>query len=165
MAPLGGNLFCLKNEGSGDYLTLFGPLGQTSKLTLSDNQAWELLQVLVDDIERLAATQHTATLDDEQQHIIALHQVYKALEYSDQTVEDLAWTGDHEATRAIVSQGSAAAEKVRREVESWQEPILNLIIAIDDAALLLADASEAEEKTNQGATLWDEGDNQNIPAS
>jgi len=31
--------------------------------------------------------------------------------------------------------------------------------------LLLADAPEAEEKDNQGATLWDEGDNQNIPAS
>ncbi len=165
MAPLGGNLFCLKNEASGDYLTLFGPLGQASKLTLSDNQAWELLQVLLGDIERLAATQHAATLDDEQQHIIALHQVYKALEYSDQSVEDLAWTGDHEATRAIVSQGSAAAEKVRREVESWQEPILNLIIAIDDAALMLADTPEEEEKNSQGPTLWDDENDRNMPAS
>src|SRR5258708_38313742 len=98
MAPLGGNLFCLKNEAAGDYLTLFGPLGQASKLTLSDNQAWELLKALLGDIERLAATQHAATLDDEQQHIIALHQVYKALEYRDQSVEDLAWNGDEEPT-------------------------------------------------------------------
>ena len=67
MTPLGGNLYARKDGALGDYLTLFGPLGQASKLSLSDHQAWELLQVLLGDIERLAATQHASTLDDEQQ--------------------------------------------------------------------------------------------------
>lgn len=166
MVSLGGNLYARKELAPGEYLTLFGPLGQErGKLSLPDQQAWKLLQILLSDMERLAATQPAGTLEEEQEQIIALHQVYKALEYSDQSVEDLAWTGNLEATRAAVYQGSAAAETVRKEVESWHVPILNLILAVDDAALLLDDASEPEEKNQPGGTLWDEESNRNTPAS
>jgi len=157
-ASLGGNLYARKEQAPGEYLTLFGSLGQSGRLSLSDQQAWELLQILLSDIERLAATQPAATLDNEQQQIIALHQVYKALEYSDQSVEDLAWSGDPEETSAIVDQASVAAEQMRKEVDSWQEPILTLISAVEDAALLRADIEieqKAEQKTSQGGTLFD----------
>lgn len=72
-------------------------------------------------------------------------------------MEDLAWANDHAAAHDAIHQGSAAAEQIRKEVESWQEPILDLIIAVDDAALLLADTAsrQQEEKTSQGGTLFD----------
>ncbi len=156
MASLGGNLYAKQEGTPGAYLTLFGPLGQAGRLSLSDQQAWELLQLLLADIERLAATQSASTLEGEHEQIIALLRVYKALEHRDQSVEDLAWTGDFDTTRAIVQAGSAAAEQLRREVDSWEEPILNLILAVEEATQLQADTEEAEEekKTSQG-TLFD----------
>lgn len=157
MASLGGNLYARKEVGAGEYLTLFGPLGQEKgKLSLSDQQAWELLQLLLEDIERLAATQSASTLEGEHKQIIALLRVYKALEHRDQSAEDLAWTGDLDATRASVEAGSEAAEQIRREVDSWEEPIANLILAIEEATQLqAAEGAEAEEKTSQGGSYQD----------
>ena len=160
MASLGGNLYARKEVGAGEYLTLFGPLGQEKgKLSLSDQQAWELLQLLLADIERLAATQSASTLEGEHEQIIALLRVYKALEHRDQSVEDLAWAGDLDATRASVQAGSEAAEQIRREVDSWEEPIANLILAVDEAIQfqVATEGAEAEQKTSQGGSeldLW-----------
>jgi hypothetical protein len=157
MTSLGGNLYARKEGAPGEYLTLFGPLGQVGKIPLSDQQAWELLQLLLEDIERLATTQPAATLEGEHEQIIALLRVYKALEHRDQSVEDLAWAGDLDATRASVQAGSEAAEQIRREVDSWEEPILNLILAVDEATQLqvATEGAEAEQKTSQGESYQD----------
>lgn len=157
MVSLGGNLYARREAASGEYLTLFGPLGQErGKLSLSDQQAWELFQILLADIERLAATQPASTLEGEYEQIIALLRVYKALEYRDPSVEELAWAGDLDATRSSVQAGSAAAEQIRREVDSWEEPIANLILAVEEATQLqAAEGAKAEGKTSQGGSYQD----------
>lgn len=166
MTSLGGNLYARKDGEPGDYLTLFGPLGQAGKLSLSDNQAWELLQVFLGDIERLAATQHADVMDEEQQQIVALHQVHQALSYEAQSEEDLAWLGDFETKRATVDRGLEAAAAIRKAVDTWGMRLVALDTAMENAELLLADEqAEEAEKTNQGATLWDGEDNRNMPAS
>lgn len=165
MASLGGNLYARKEVGAGEYLTLFGPLGQErGKLSLSNQQAWELLQIMLGDIERLAAAQHIDALEEEQQ-MIALHQVHQALSLEQESEEDLAWTGDFETKRATMDRGIEAAAILRKVVDSWGLRLRTLDTAMQNAELLLADEQAAEaEKTDQGVDPWLGEGNQNMPA-
>ncbi|HEU5376481.1 MAG TPA: hypothetical protein VFV38_13640 [Ktedonobacteraceae bacterium] len=62
--PLGGTVFYRRETVPGRALTLWAEPG-SRKIELSEQQAWNLFVVLLQDIERLAATQPRETLNDD----------------------------------------------------------------------------------------------------
>jgi len=62
--PLGGAIFYRRETAPGHALTLWAEPG-SRKIELSEQQAWNLFVVLLQDIKRLASKQPRETLNDE----------------------------------------------------------------------------------------------------